>query len=79
MVYYQTGVNACLLLPEAFTFHYSTVSGNTVVFELMGSSPFANSPSCSRISSKVHSYYQQKVQDLPISGRTVKRCIVSVR
>ncbi len=71
-------MNACLLLPEAFSYRYSTVSGNTVVFGLMGSTPFGTCPLCSGISSKVHSYYQRKVQDLPISGKTV-RLYISIR
>ena len=65
-------MNACLLLPEALAFRYSTISGNTVEFGLMGSTPFGTCPLCSGISSKVHSYYQRKVGDLPISGKTVK-------
>ncbi len=65
-------MNACLLLPEALAYRYSTVCGNTVVFGLIGSTPFSNCPLCQKASSKVHSYYQRKVQDLPISGKTVK-------
>jgi transposase len=65
-------MNACLLLPDAFTFRYSTVSGNRVIFGLMGSTPFGICPLCSKVSYKVHGYYERKVQDLPISGKTVK-------
>jgi transposase len=65
-------MNACLLLPEAFAFCYSTISGNTVVLGLMGSTPSGICPLCSKVSHKVHSYYQRKVQDLPIIGKTVK-------
>lgn len=49
-----------------------------MVFGLMGSTPFGTCPLCSGISSKVHSYYQRKVQDLPISGKTV-RLYISIR
>src|SRR3712207_6591084 len=65
-------MNAYSLLPEAFTYRYSTVCGNTVVFGLMGSTPCSTCPLCQKASIKVHSYYQRKVQDLPISGKTVK-------
>ncbi len=65
-------MNACLLLPEAFALSYSTVSGNTVEFGLMGNTPFGTCPLCQKASSKLHSYYQRKVGDLPISGKTVK-------
>jgi transposase len=71
-------MNACLLLPEAFAFRYSTVSGNTVEFGLTGSTPFGTCPLCSTISSKVHSYYQRKVQDLPVSGKPI-RLYISIR
>jgi transposase len=66
------GMNAYLLLPEAFALRYSSISGNTVAFGLMSITPFGTCPLCSRESHKVHSYYQRKVGDLPISGRTVK-------
>ncbi len=65
-------MNACLLFPEALAFRYSTVSANTVECGLMGSTPFGTCPLCQRASSKVHRYYQRKVQDLPISGKIVK-------
>ncbi len=65
-------MNASLLLLEAFTYRYSTVSGNKVIFGLMGSTAFSACPLCQKASSKVHSYYQQRVQDLPVSGKTVK-------
>jgi transposase len=65
-------MNACLLLPEAFALRYSTVSGNTVMFGLIGSTPFGSCPLCQKASSKLHSYYERKVGDLPISGKTVK-------
>ncbi len=65
-------MNACLLLPEAFALRYSTICGNTVVFGLMSNTPFGTCPLCSGISSKVHSYYERKVGDLPISGKTVR-------
>ncbi len=65
-------MNAYLLLPEAFALRYSSISGNTVAFGLMSSTPCGTCPLCSRDSHKVHRYYQRKVGDLPISGRTVK-------
>jgi transposase len=65
-------MNACLLLPEAFTIRYSNFCGNTVEFGLMSTALFGTCPLCQRASSKVHSYYQRKVGDLPISGKTVK-------
>ncbi len=65
-------MNACLLLPEVFAFRYSTILGNTVELGLMSTTLFGTCPLCQRASSKVHSYYERKVQDLPISGKTVK-------
>jgi transposase len=70
-------MNACLLLPEAFAFRYSTIFGNTIEFGLMGSAPFGTCPLCQSASSKVHSYYQRKVGDLPISGKTVKLYVIT--
>jgi hypothetical protein len=68
-------MDACLLLPEAFAFRYIDIFGNTIVFGLTGSTPLATCPLWAKVSSKVHSYYERKVQDLPISGRTFKLCI----
>lgn len=65
-------MNACLLFLEAFALRYSSISGNTVEFGLMGNTLFGTCPLCQKASSKVHSYYQRKVGDLPISGKTVK-------
>ena len=65
-------MNACLVLPETFALRYSTICGNTVVFGLTGSTPFGICPLCSKVSHNGHGYYERKVQDLPISGKTVK-------
>lgn len=66
-----------LLFPEAFAFRYSNISAHSVSFGLLSSSAFGNCPLCRKPSSKVHSYYERKVQDLPISGKMVKLSITT--
>lgn len=64
-------MNPCLLLPTAFTLRYSSIAENTVSIGLMSSLPFGTCPLCMRVSRKVHSYYERKVNDLPMSGKPV--------
>jgi transposase len=70
-------MNTYLLFPQAFAFRYSTISAHSVSFGLLSSSALGNCPICGKPSSKVHSYYERKVQDLPISGKMVKLSITT--
>lgn len=65
-------METCLLLPENFVFLYSTISESNVCVGVINNTSFGICPLCQKASQKVHSYYERKVQDLPISGKTVK-------
>lgn len=60
-----------LFLPADFTLRYSAVFETSASLGLMGSSPVGICPQCMKTSSKVHSYYERKVNDLPMSGKQV--------
>lgn len=60
-----------LLLPANFTLRYSAVYETSVSLGIMSSAAFGVCPQCMNPSSKVHSYYERKVRDLPISGKEV--------
>jgi len=64
-------MNASLLLPEIFSFRYCGISEHTVALGLLSNRPFGVCPQCKQISHKVHSYYERKVNDLPMSGKPV--------
>lgn len=60
-----------LFLPANLTLRYSAVFETSVSLGLMGRSPFGICPQCQNPSSKVHSYYERKVKDLPMSEKEV--------
>jgi len=64
-------MNLCLLFPTNFAIRYSDISVQNVTIGLMSSYSFGVCPQCKQISYKVHSYYERKVNDLPMSGKTV--------
>jgi transposase len=47
------------------------VKDNVVVFEISSKLKEVNCSYCGQPSSKVHSYYQREVQDLPIQNKNV--------
>lgn len=61
-----------LTFTEEFTLRYITISEKAVTLGLMCRFPFGICPLCNKVSSRVHSYYERKVNDLPISGKIVK-------
>src|SRR5690242_12063988 len=65
-------MDTSLLLPREFFLRYSDLSANTVTLGVGSCSLMGYCPLCQTRSSKVHSYYQRKVMDLPISGQAVK-------
>ena len=64
-------MNPCLLFPTNFAIRYSDISVQTVTIGLMSSNSFGVCPQCKQISYQVHSYYERKVNDLPMSGKLV--------
>jgi hypothetical protein len=64
-----------LCLTETFILLYSTISENNVCSGMINNTSFGICPLCKKASQKVHSYYQRKVGDLPITGKSVKNSI----
>lgn len=61
-----------LLIPADFEILNASVSKENIKLSLQFCSPISYCPLCHTTSRHVHSHYQRKVRDLPISGKEVE-------
>jgi transposase len=61
-----------LLIPAEFEVLNASVSKENIKLSLLFCSPIGYCPLCHTISRHVHSHYQRKVRDFPISGKEVE-------
>ncbi len=64
--------------PDLELLHVSSIN-DSFVLTVKSTRTFAYCPSCSKPCSRIHSQYTRKVQDLPISGKSVELLILTKR
>ena len=67
------------LVPSGFVVESAIHDADTTKITVRGSKDFGTCPSCGTISRRVHSRYQRRVSDLPLSGRSVHLVVVARR
>ena len=61
-----------LLIPPEFEVLATSVTEAEVTLQLQFTAPGAYCPLCNSLSTRIHSCYERKLQDLPISGKVVE-------
>ncbi|WP_224995226.1 ISL3 family transposase [Cesiribacter sp. SM1] len=61
-----------LLIPPEFEVLATSVTEAKVTLQLQFTAPGAYCPLCNSLSTRIHSCYERKLQDLPISGKVVE-------
>ena len=67
------------LVPGGFVVESAIHDANTTMVTVRGSKDSGTCPSCGTISRRVHSRYQRRVVDLPLSGRSVQLVVIARR
>jgi transposase len=67
------------LVPSGFVVESAIHDADTTRITVRGSKDSGICPSCGTISGRVHSRYQRRVSDLPLSGRSVQLVVVARR
>jgi transposase len=67
------------LVPSGFVVESAIHDANTTTITVRSPKDFGICPSCNTVSRRVHSRYQRRVGDLPLSGRSVRLVVVARR
>jgi transposase len=75
----QQALRRASLVPAGFVVESAFCEADRAVFTVRPSSGFGLCPSCGTVSRRVHSYYQRRITDLPLSGRIVQLVVIARR
>lgn len=75
----QQALHRSSLVPRGFVVESAYYEGDKAVIVVRASGSVGLCPSCGTVSRRVHSRYQRRVTDLPLSGRIVQLLVIARR
>ena len=75
----QQALHRSSLVPRGFLVESACYEGDKAVITVRASGTDGLCPSCGTVSRRIHSRYQRRVTDLPLSGRVVELLVVARR
>jgi transposase len=75
----QQSLRRSSLVPTGFVVESAFCEADRTIITVRCSRSFGLCPSCGAVSRRVHSHYQRRVTDLPLSGRIVRLMVIARR
>lgn len=75
----QQSLGRSSLVPTGFVVESALCEADRTIMTVRSSRSFGLCPSCGAVSRRVHSHYQRRVTDLPLSGRIVQLMVIARR
>lgn len=75
----QQRLHRSSLVPRGFVVESACYEGDKAVITVRASGSVGLCPSCGTVSRRIHSRYQRRVTDLPLSGRVVELLVIARR
>ncbi|MGH6682113.1 MAG: transposase family protein [Bradyrhizobium sp.] len=75
----QQALHRSSLVPRGFVVQSACYEGDKAVITVRASGSVGVCPSCGMVSRRVHSRYQRRATDLPLSGRVVQLLVIARR
>jgi transposase len=75
----QQALQRSSLVPRGFVVESAYYEGDKAVIAVRASASVGLCPSCGTVSRRIHSRYQRRVTDLPLSGRVVEQLVIARR
>jgi transposase len=74
-----TALRPSAIVPPGFRVEQTCIDGVTTIFKVRPVAETSRCPECGSSSKRVHSHYQRRLADLPLTGRAVRIMLVARR